>query len=190
MILLTLDFDRIPPRSATSVYNGWMRTIILIAHNLRSCHNIGSLLRTAEGLGIQKVYLTGYTPFPMGQAGDARLPHLAAKIDKQIHKTALDAEHQVAWEYIEDVTDVLHELKQDHVTVMAVEQTASSIPLPEFEAPDKIALLMGREVEGVESEVLERCDGALEIPMFGQKESFNVVQAAAMAMYHCRFMVN
>ena len=164
-----------------------MREIILIAHNLRSCHNIGSLLRTAEGLGVQKVYLTGYTPYPTGQANDRRLPHLAAKINKQIHKTALDAEEQVDWEQVDTVEPVIKKLHEDGYSIMAVEQAADALALPEFKAPEKVALLMGREVEGVEPEVLALCDGALEIPMFGRKESFNVVQAAAMALYHCRF---
>lgn len=163
------------------------RSIILIAHNLRSCHNIGSLLRTAEGLGVQKVYLTGYTPFPMGQADDPRLPHLAAKIDKQIHKTALDAEHQVHWQQVDSIEPVIHQLRAEGFTIMAVEQDDNAIALPHFKTPKKIALVMGREVEGIEPEVLALCDGALEIPMFGHKESFNVVQAAAMALYHCRF---
>jgi tRNA G18 (ribose-2'-O)-methylase SpoU len=78
-------------------------------------------------------------------------------------------------------------LQTEGYQCMAVEQTATSISLPQFEPPQKIALLLGREVEGVESEVLAACDGALEIPMFGHKESFNVVQAAAMALYHCTF---
>lgn len=171
---------------------GWytvpMRNIILIAHNLRSCHNIGSLLRTAEGLGVTKVYLTGYTPFPAGQTNDPRLPHLAIKIDKQIHKTALDAEHQIEWERIEDVHHVFEQLHKDNYQIMAVEQSDNSIALPDYHPEGNVALLMGREVEGVEPEILAICDGALEIPMFGQKESFNVVQAAAMALYHCRFI--
>ena len=163
-----------------------MRDLVLIAHNLRSCHNIGSLLRTAEGLGVRKVYLTGYTPYPL-MANDSRLPHLAAKIDKQIHKTALDAERQVQWEHIEDIAAVLQSLQSQEYVVAAVEQADSSIALPDFKPPQKVALLVGREVEGVEPEVLDQCDVALEIPMFGKKESFNVVQAAAMALYHCRF---
>lgn len=164
-----------------------MRQIILIAHNLRSCHNVGSLLRTAEGLGVQKVYLTGYTPYPTGQANDPRLPHEALKLTKQIHKTALDAENQVPWEHHNDIFEVLAMLQTEGYQCMAVEQTATSISLPQFEPPQKIALLLGREVDGVEPEVLAACDGALEIPMFGHKESFNVVQAAAMALYHCTF---
>lgn len=165
-----------------------MQSIILIAHNLRSCHNVGSLLRTAEGLGVAKVYLTGYTPYPAGQENDPRLPHEALKLTKQIHKTALDAENQIDWEHRDDVFAVIASLQAEGYAVMAVEQSDTSIALPEFTAPQKIALLMGREVEGVEPEVLDACNGALEIPMFGHKESFNVAQAAAMALYHCTFM--
>jgi 23S rRNA (guanosine2251-2'-O)-methyltransferase len=165
-----------------------MREIVLIAHNLRSCHNIGSLLRTAEGLGASKVYLTGYTPFPLGQADDKRLPHLREKIAKQIHKTALDAEDQIAWEQSEDLESVFTKLRTSGYTIMAIEQSSDAIPLPTFQPPGKIAILVGREVEGVEPEILAACDGTLEIPMFGQKESFNVVQAAAMALYQCRFV--
>lgn len=163
-----------------------MREIVIIAHNLRSCHNVGSLLRTAEGLGAQKVLLTGYTPYPL-QPNDKRLPHVARKLDRQIHKTALDAERHIAWEQQDNVQDALIKLKAIGFTVAAVEQTPTARPLPRFKPPEKIALLLGREVEGVEPEVLAACDMALEIPMFGRKESFNVVQAAAMAMYHCRF---
>ncbi|HJP96240.1 MAG TPA: TrmH family RNA methyltransferase [Candidatus Saccharimonadales bacterium] len=164
-----------------------MQSVILIGHNLRSCHNVGSLLRTAEGLGVAKVYLTGYTPYPAGQADDPRLPHEALKLDKQIHKTALDAENQIDWEHRDDVLGLLQSLRADGYAVMAVEQTTHSISLPDFTPPQKIALLVGREVEGVEPEVLAACDGALEIPMFGHKESFNVAQAAAIALYHCTF---
>jgi len=163
-----------------------VKQIILIAHNLRSCHNVGSLLRTAEGLGVSKVFLTGYTPYPL-QPGDTRLPHLAAKIHKQIHKTALDAEAIIAWEQSDALEPILAKLKQDGFTIAAIEQAPHAILLPKYKTPDKIVLLVGREVEGVEPEVLAKMDTLLEIPMFGKKESFNVVQAAAMALYHCRF---
>lgn len=163
-----------------------MRQIVLIAHNLRSCHNIGSLLRTADGLGVTHVYLSGYTPYPLLDT-DTRLPHIAAKINKQITKTALGAEHTQAWSHVEDIFDLIATLKADGYLICAVEQSKESIALPSFSPPDKIALLVGREVEGVEAEVLAVCNHTLEIPMFGKKESFNVVQAAAMAIYHCRF---
>ncbi len=160
--------------------------IILIAHNLRSCHNVGSLLRTAEGLGVEEVVLSGYTPYPL-QARDVRLPHEAVKLHKQIHKTALGAETSQKWQHVPEVGPTLQSLKTQGYSLAAIEQSQSSISLPDFKPPSKIVLLVGREVEGVEPELLELMDTILEIPMFGSKESFNVVQAAAMALYHCRF---
>lgn len=144
-------------------------------------------MRTAEGLGVQKVFLTGYSPYPL-QADDDRLPHIANKLYKQIAKTALGAEDSQDWEHQEDIRAVIVRLKAEGYVVAAIEQAGNSVPLPGFHTPDKIALLVGREVEGVEPEVLALCDRVLEIPMFGQKESFNVVQAAAMGLYHCTFI--
>lgn len=163
-----------------------MRTIVLIAHNLRSTHNVGSLLRTAEGLGVAKIYLTGYTPYPHA-ASDTRLPHLSQKIDKQIAKTALDAEKYLEWQHTPGIESVILQLKKDGFAIAAIEQATDSMPLPDYRPPGKLALIVGREVEGIEPEVLELCDAVVEVPMFGQKESFNVVQAAAMTLYHCRF---
>ena len=163
-----------------------MTDIVLIAHNLRSTHNVGSLLRTADGLGVGRVYLTGYTPYPL-QSVDDRLPHLAAKMDRQIAKTALGAEKSVSWEHCPDIESVITSLKSDGYTVAALEQASDSIKLPGYQPPAKIAILLGREAEGIEPEILALCDLTLEIPMFGAKESFNVVQAAAMALYHLRF---
>jgi len=163
-----------------------MRTIIVIAHDIRSCHNVGSLLRTAEGFGVAKVYLTGYTPYPIAPK-DRRLPHVSAKLAAQIHKTALGAEMLASWEQCDDVLPVLAELRRNGFVIAALEQSPQSVKLPDFAPPDKIALLLGREVEGVDAHLLQQCDITLEIPMFGHKESFNVVQAAAMALYQCRF---
>lgn len=163
-----------------------MRQIILIVHNVRSTHNVGSLLRTAEGLGVKRVYLTGYTPYPQQQP-DARLPHIASKLTAQIHKTALDAEDLVDWVQADDIFTVIAALRDEGFIITALEQSPSAVKVPDFVAPDKLAIIVGREVEGVEPEVLEAADQILEIPMFGKKESFNVVQAAAMVLYHCRF---
>ena len=163
-----------------------MRDIVVIAHNMRSTHNVGSLLRTADGLGVRNVYFTGYTPHPPHSA-DSRLPHETAKLARQINKTALGAEETVTWQYGPDVFAVIQNLRDQGYKIAALEQTATSTSLPEFQPPKQIAIILGREVEGLEPEVMDRCDTALEIPMFGQKESFNVVQAAAMALYHCRF---
>lgn len=162
------------------------RDIILICHNLRSCHNIGSLLRTAEGLGLSHVYLTGYTPYPMS-GNDDRMPHLAQKIDRQIHKTALGAEKLVAWDHEVDVFKLVLSLKTSGYEICALEQTPSSIQIQNFKPSTKLVLIVGREVEGIEPGVLAISDKILEIPMQGKKESFNVVQAAAMALYQCRY---
>lgn len=163
------------------------REITLIVHNVRSCHNVGSLLRTAEGLGVAKVYLTGYTPYPVSSQGDSRLPHIAQKLHRAIQKTALGAQDSQAWEHHAELEPILEQLHKAGVKIYAIEQAPGAIPLPRFTPPSKLALILGREVEGIEPEVLVRCDGILEIPMFGAKESFNVVQAAAMALYHNRF---
>jgi len=160
--------------------------LVLIAHNLRSCHNVGSLLRTAEGLGVAEVLLTGYTPYPL-QPSDTRMPHLTAKLDRQISKTALGAERTQPWRHSEAIEPALARLRSQGYTIVAIEQAPDAQPLPQFRPPERIALLVGREVEGIEPEVLAMMDRVLEIPMFGAKESFNVVQAAAMALYQCRF---
>lgn len=163
-----------------------MRQIVIIAHDLRSVHNVGSLLRTAEGLGVSQIYLSGYTPYPK-QPDDKRLPHLADKLTRQIHKTALGSELLVNVTYEDSVETILARLKQRGYELAALEQTAASIDLSSFKPPDKLAILIGNEVEGISQSLLAKCDYALEIPMFGKKESFNVVQATAMALYHCRF---
>lgn len=168
-------------------YSNRMRSIIVIAHDIRSTHNIGSLFRTAEGLGVEKIICSGYTPYPLSD-DDKRLPHIAHKIDSQIHKTALDAEKLVPWEQTHDVNQIIHDLQADGYQVVALEQSDSSVALPDFKPPEKLAILLGREVEGIAPDLIRICDATVEIPMLGKKESFNVVQAAAMILYHCRFV--
>jgi len=162
-----------------------MSSVVIVAHNLRSTHNVGSILRTADGLGVEKIYLTGYTPYPTVD-GDSRLPHLAAKIDKQIAKTALGAEKSVTWEYSDQLESVIKKLKSSDYKVVALEQSPKSIPLDEFKASGRVAVIVGREVEGLEPEVLNLVDTIIEIPMHGQKESFNVAIAAAIAAYYLK----
>jgi 23S rRNA (guanosine2251-2'-O)-methyltransferase len=163
-----------------------MNKIIVIAHNVRSAQNVGSLLRTAEGLAVNEVILSGYTPYPLS-AGDIRMPHLAKKIHARIAKVSLGAEDLVTWQHIEDIKKYIDSLKKQNYSVVAVEQTRDSIDLSTFAPPDKLALIFGREVEGLEKEIIDQCDYTVEIPMLGKKESFNVVQAAAMVLYHCRY---
>lgn len=162
------------------------RSISVIAHNMRSIHNVGSLLRTGEGLGIEHVYLTGYTPYPE-IAHDNRLPHIAKKLTQQINKTALGAESTQSWSHRQNINALLDSLKNNGVSVVALEQTPQSIPIVDFKPPEKLVIILGREVEGLEEAVISQCDSTVVIPMFGKKESFNVVQAAAMALFYCKF---
>jgi 23S rRNA (guanosine2251-2'-O)-methyltransferase len=163
-----------------------MSNLVLVAHNLRSAHNVGSLLRTADGLGVRRLELTGYTPYPASEA-DERLPHEAQRVDRQIIKTALGAEQTVRWRHSADIDSVLAELRNEGYVIAGLEQTLSSQLLPDYQPPAKLALIVGREVEGLEASVLAQCDIVLQIPMRGQKESFNVSQAAAMALYHLTY---
>jgi tRNA G18 (ribose-2'-O)-methylase SpoU len=158
------------------------RELILIAHDIRSCHNTGSLLRTADGLGVNKVYLTGYTPYPKS-ADDPRLPHLAEKIEKQIDKTALGAQNSVAWEQESELQAVVGLLKSQGFEIAALEQTPDSTPISKFSAPAKLAVVVGNERYGLDKAALSLCDRFIEIPMKGQKESFNVVVAAAITLH-------
>ena len=159
--------------------------VVLIVHNVRSAHNVGSLLRTADGLGIDHVYLTGYTPYPALNK-DTRLPHIASKVSLKIHKTALGAEDSVDWSHQEDINDVFELLHEQNFLIAALEQTAGSKNLSQFKPPNKIALLVGSEVTGLPPDVIKAVDVALEIPMQGKKESFNVSVAAAIGLYHLR----
>lgn len=162
------------------------REIIIIAHDMRSAHNVGSLIRTADGLGVSKLYLTGYTPYPL-EPNDTRLPHIANKLARQITKTSLGAETMLNWEHHDDIDSLLLHLADQSYKLCALEQTPKARQLNKFSSPDKIALVLGNELSGIDNKILQLCDIHLEIPMLGKKESFNVVQAAAMAMYQLRF---
>lgn len=157
-----------------------MPEIVVLAHNIRSVHNIGAIFRTAEGLGVQQIILSGYSPYPSTE-NDSRLPHTATKLTSQIHKTALGAEALVPFEYHEQPP--LTELKAAGFTVVGLEQDPRSIPLQSYECPTKIALLLGEEVSGIDRKLREHCDAFIEIPMSGQKESFNVSVATGIALY-------
>ncbi len=157
-----------------------MPEIIVIAHNIRSTHNVGAIFRTAEGFGVSRIILSGYTPYPH-VSQDLRLPHIAEKLTSQIHKTALGAEELVPFEYEE--TPSLAKLKSDGYQIVGLEQSSGSIMLPMYTPADKIALLLGEEVEGISEELMTLCDDLIEIPMHGQKESYNVSVATGIALY-------
>lgn len=157
-----------------------MPDIVVIAHNIRSTHNIGALFRTAEGFGISRIILSGYSPYPILPA-DARLPHIREKLHGQIHKTALGAEEIVPFEYHEQPP--LEALKQQGYTIVGLEQSDKSIMLQDYQTPQKVALLIGEEVHGITTDLLEQCKDIIEIPMVGKKESFNVSVATGIALY-------
>lgn len=158
-----------------------MPEIIVIAHNIRSTHNVGAIFRTADGFGISKIILSGYTPYPQLNKGDSRLPHIAEKLGKQIHKTALGAERIVPFEYQESPD--LDGLRRAGFRIVGLEQSSRSVMLNQYKSPEKLALLLGEEVEGINERLLAQCDDVLEIPMHGKKESFNVSVATGVAMY-------
>ncbi|MDR1300537.1 MAG: TrmH family RNA methyltransferase [Candidatus Nomurabacteria bacterium] len=155
--------------------------IVLILHNIRSVHNVGSIFRTADGFGVSKIYLSGYTP----NWHDA-LPHVQAKILRQIYKTALGAEKIVVSEYVAKTTTLIKNLRASGFRIVGLEQDPHSVRINEYSAPKKVALLLGEEVHGIEPNLRDLCDDLVEIQMRGQKESFNVSVATGIALYELR----
>ena len=143
--------------------------MILIAHNIRSLHNVGAFFRTADAFGVEKIYLTGYTGCP---------PR------KEIAKTALGSEHRIPWEHRENIDELLLELKSAGKKIVALEISNRAIPVRALEIPiEDIALIVGSEVEGISPQVLAECDEIIEIPMIGGKKSLNVSVAAGIALF-------
>ena len=144
--------------------------LAVVLDNIRSCNNIGSVFRTSDALLIEKIYLCEITATPP---------------NKEIHKTALDAEKSVDWEYFEKTEDAVRQLKESGYKIFAVEQVENSILLPDFKpaTSEKIALVFGNEVKGVQQKVVDLCDGAVEIPQFGTKHSFNISVSAGIVLW-------
>lgn len=143
----------------------------VLLDNIRSMHNVGSVLRSADAFLVEKVYLCGITPSP---------PH------REIRKTAIGAEESVDWEVHTDAIELAKGLKAQGYTLLALEQTENSLMLPAFEADmeeNKYVLILGHEVEGVNQDLINLCDYALEIPQFGTKHSLNVSVATGIALY-------
>ena len=168
--LRKLSMDELNRLSVEEYHDAGKLPVIVILDNIRSCHNIGSVFRTADALLVEKIYLCGITATPP---------------NKEIHKTALDAEKSVAWEYAGDASDVVTRLQQEGYRVYAVEQVEKSISLPDFRigAADKTALVFGNEVKGVQQSVIDLCDGAIEIPQYGTKHSFNISVSAGIVLW-------
>jgi len=151
----------------------------VILHNVRSAHNVGAIFRTADAAGVNKIFLTGYTPAPIDRFGRGR---------KDIAKTALGAENTVPWESVAGIHDIIARLRRDGVCVVAVEQDSRAIPCGEWRAPERTALIFGNEVDGLPEDVLADADEIIYLPMRGKKESLNVAVAAGVALYHATNM--
>ncbi len=159
-----------------------MPHISLVLHDIRSTYNVGAILRSCDAFGVSEVVVTGYTPYP-ALPGDSRPPHIADANDRAIAKTALGAEKQVRIRAEPDIFAVLTAFRADGVLVAALEQSPRSLLLERFAPPERFALILGNETEGIPDEVLAICDVVLEIPMVGAKESLNVAVSGSIALY-------
>lgn len=144
--------------------------VIVVLENIRSAYNVGSVFRTADAFLLEAIYICGYTCVP---------PH------KEIKKTALGAEDSVSWKHFDNANVAINELHQSGYTVFAVEQTEGSTLLNniEYKAGDKIAVIFGNEVTGVEQSTIQQCAGCIEIPQLGMKHSLNIATAAGVVLW-------
>ena len=162
--------DELNRLSPEEYHNTPKLPLTVILDNIRSCHNIGSVFRTSDALLIEKIFLCGITATPP---------------NKEIHKTALDAEKSVPWEYAGDTLEVVKRLRSSGYRVYAVEQVKNSVSLPDFvvDIQGKSALIFGNELKGVQQTVIDHCDGAIEIPQYGTKHSFNISVSAGIVLW-------
>lgn len=142
---------------------------VLVVPNIRSGHNVGAMFRTADGAGVDKLYLTGYTPCP---------PH------PQVDKVSLGAEKWMPWEYFKQAGRLLKQLKKEGYNIVALEHTKASKNIYKWKPKFPVALVVGNEKTGVTKSLLKYCDESVEIPMKGKKSSLNVSVAAGVAIYH------
>jgi 23S rRNA (guanosine2251-2'-O)-methyltransferase len=157
-------------KSVSQFKNSDKIPLVVVLDNIRSMHNVGSVFRTADAFLLERVLLCGYTPCP---------PH------RDIHKTALGATETVLWEHASTTAEAVEKLKNAGYTIYAIEQAADSVPLHSFSvsADQKIAVVFGNEVTGVDEGVLELCDGCIEIPQLGMKHSLNISVAAGIVLW-------
>lgn len=151
--------------------------MFVILHNIRSLYNVGSIFRTADAVGAERIYLTGITPAPLDEFGKPR---------PQLTKVSLGAEKTVAWEKVHSATRLIDQLKKTGYKIFAVEQSEDSISYYELNAKryTLTVLILGNEVRGLPPAILKKCDKILEIPMRGRKESLNVGVAFGIVAAH------
>lgn len=145
--------------------------LIVVCNNIRSLYNVGSIFRTSDGVGIEKLYLCGITGFPP---------------NNQISKTALGAEETVNWEHRDDALSLISDLKAEGYAIVLLEQLKESVEYSKFVPQTPVCLVLGNEIEGVSEEILKLCDQPIEIPMAGLKNSLNVSVAYGVIAYHLR----
>lgn len=162
--------DELERLSTEEFHRSAKSPLVVVLENVRSMHNVGSVFRTCDAFLVEKIYLCGFTPTP---------PH------REIQKTALGATETVIWESVNETHQLIKELKEQGYLVYAVEQIHSSIALDLFfpEKDKKIALVFGNEAEGVSEETIELCNGAIEIPQFGSKHSFNISVSVGIVLW-------
>ena len=154
--------------------NFFKKETVVILHNIRSVENVGSMFRTADAAGVQKIYLVGITPAPLDRFGRKR---------KDLAKSALGAEEFVAWEQVKNTTTLLAKLKKQGFQIIGVEQDKKSVDYRKVKIKNKNAIIMGAEVEGIPKNILKKCDIIAEIPMYGKKESLNVSVALGIILF-------
>jgi len=165
-----LNLDELGRASVEQFIQKDKTPIVVVLDNIRSAHNVGSVFRTADGFAIEKIILTGIT---------ARPPH------REIHKTAIGATESIPWEYTENVIDVVHDLEKSGYRILIAEQTDNSILLDELQisSNEKIAIVVGNEVNGVSDVLIERFETSVEIPQYGTKHSFNVAVSTGILLW-------
>lgn len=151
---------------------------VVILHNIRSAYNVGACFRTADGAGVKKIFLTGYTLEPWYKDRAFLSP-----AQKMLAKTALGAEENVLWEKRGGVGKLLRELKEEGFEIVALEQSDESMDYRDYKPKQKTVLLVGNEVRGVDKKILKQCDKIIEIPMQGKKNSLNASVAFGVASF-------
>ncbi len=151
-----------------------MTNSILIIHDIRSVHNVGSLFRTADSVGISRIIISGYSPTPLDRFGRVR---------SDMAKSALGAELSVPWEYSENIFETIHELKKNNYTVIGLEQHPQSVDYKKIKKTENMVFIIGTETTGMNQDLIQLCDTIAEIPMHGNKESLNVSVATGILLY-------
>lgn len=157
--------------------------IALLLHNVRSAQNVGSIMRSADCFGVSYIYFSGYTPYPIVK-NDPRLPHLAKKIHNRIAKTALGAEEYLAFSIHSKEIDAINIAKKAGFnSIICLEQDKRSIPINQYTPDSNMLLIVGNELSGVSNWTRQNANVILEITQYGKKESLNVSNATAIALY-------